>query len=299
MWCKSCDYAANVEAARRPQPAAHRGPGRSMRPPTEHVHTPDLARHRRRRRPSRRRTGGVAEVHRVRLDGALGLALGAGRPRGQRVRAQPGRRAAHRVRLFTDDDFAAQPDLPKGYLGPDFDGATLVVADPSVGAPHPWVTGANETDHHVRQRRARPRLHVDLWADLVTRRDRRPVPALRRARCRSTAGSRSVTCSSSARSTPRRSTPRTPTKRGAQHPMVMGCYGIGVSRIVAAVVEEHHDEQGIAWPRRSRRTTSTSSRCPAGATPRSRSCVAADALYAELRDAVCRCSTTTATRARA
>ena len=35
---------------------------------------------------------------------------------------------------------------------------------------------------------------------------------------------------------------------GEQHPMVMGCYGIGVSRIVAAVVEEHHDEHGIVWP---------------------------------------------------
>ena len=28
----------------------------------------------------------------------------------------------------------------------------------------------------------------------------------------------------------------------------MGCYGIGVSRTLAAVVEQHHDEQGIAWP---------------------------------------------------
>src|SRR5207237_8005728 len=37
-------------------------------------------------------------------------------------------------------------------------------------------------------------------------------------------------------------------EHGEQHPMVMGCYGIGVSRIVAAVVEEHHDEHGIAWP---------------------------------------------------
>ena len=35
---------------------------------------------------------------------------------------------------------------------------------------------------------------------------------------------------------------------GAQHPMVMGCYGIGVSRIVAAVVEECSDDSGIAWP---------------------------------------------------
>lgn len=32
------------------------------------------------------------------------------------------------------------------------------------------------------------------------------------------------------------------------HPMVMGCYGIGVSRTLAAVVEQYHDENGIIWP---------------------------------------------------
>ena len=30
--------------------------------------------------------------------------------------------------------------------------------------------------------------------------------------------------------------------------MVMGCYGIGVSRVVAAIAEEHHDDGGLAWP---------------------------------------------------
>jgi len=37
-------------------------------------------------------------------------------------------------------------------------------------------------------------------------------------------------------------------EHGEQHPMVMGCYGIGVSRVVAAIVEEHHDEHGLVWP---------------------------------------------------
>jgi prolyl-tRNA synthetase len=36
---------------------------------------------------------------------------------------------------------------------------------------------------------------------------------------------------------------------GASRPMEMGCYGIGVSRIVAAAIEQNHDERGIAWPR--------------------------------------------------
>jgi prolyl-tRNA synthetase len=37
-------------------------------------------------------------------------------------------------------------------------------------------------------------------------------------------------------------------KDGSSKPMVMGCYGIGVSRLVATTVEQHHDEHGIVWP---------------------------------------------------
>jgi len=38
-------------------------------------------------------------------------------------------------------------------------------------------------------------------------------------------------------------------EHGEQHPMIMGCYGIGVSRIVSALVEQWHDDSGIMWPR--------------------------------------------------
>ena len=43
----------------------------------------------------------------------------------------------------------------------------------------------------------------------------------------------------------------------------MGSYGIGPGRVMAAAVEQRHDEHGISWPRRSRRTTCTSSCCRA------------------------------------
>ena len=36
---------------------------------------------------------------------------------------------------------------------------------------------------------------------------------------------------------------------GAEHPMIMGCYGLGIGRTVAAAVEQNHDEAGIIWPR--------------------------------------------------
>jgi prolyl-tRNA synthetase len=37
-------------------------------------------------------------------------------------------------------------------------------------------------------------------------------------------------------------------EKGTRHAAIMGCYGIGVTRTVAAVVEEHQDERGIMWP---------------------------------------------------
>lgn len=35
---------------------------------------------------------------------------------------------------------------------------------------------------------------------------------------------------------------------GKDIPMIMGCYGIGVTRAIAAVIEQHHDDRGIVWP---------------------------------------------------
>ncbi|MBI3306432.1 MAG: proline--tRNA ligase [Candidatus Omnitrophica bacterium] len=38
-------------------------------------------------------------------------------------------------------------------------------------------------------------------------------------------------------------------EKGQRQPAIMGCYGIGINRILAATIEEHHDERGILWPR--------------------------------------------------
>ncbi|MCA9406643.1 MAG: proline--tRNA ligase [Candidatus Omnitrophica bacterium] len=38
-------------------------------------------------------------------------------------------------------------------------------------------------------------------------------------------------------------------ENGKKHPIIMGCYGIGVSRVIAAVIEKHNDEKGIIWPK--------------------------------------------------
>jgi len=38
-------------------------------------------------------------------------------------------------------------------------------------------------------------------------------------------------------------------EEGRAEPLIMGCYGIGVSRTLSAVVEQHHDDRGIVWPK--------------------------------------------------
>src|SRR5207248_10360643 len=36
--------------------------------------------------------------------------------------------------------------------------------------------------------------------------------------------------------------------KGQSHPMIMGCYGIGIGRILIAAIESMHDDRGIIWP---------------------------------------------------
>ena len=245
VWCKSCDYAANVEAARR-HSRLHTEVPVIDAPTRDKVHTPDL--------PG---IAGVAEHLGVApsellkciafdLDGDLALALVPG-DREVNPFALNQAVAPRTARLFTDDDFAARPDLPKGYIGPDFKGAAYVVADPLVGEERPWVTGANETDYHVRHAVLGRDFHVDLWADLVSVVSGDPCP-----RCGSELSvDRGIEVGHVFQLGTKYSEALDATytdDAGADHPMTMGCYGIGVSRIVTAVVEEHHDEHGIAWP---------------------------------------------------
>ncbi len=70
---------------------------------------------------------------------------------------------------------------------------------------------------------------------------------------------------------------------GKSHVMPMGCYGIGVSRIVAAAIEQNHDENGIIWPKPL--APFDLALLPMNAKKSPRVAEAADRLYQELRDA--------------
>jgi prolyl-tRNA synthetase len=63
--------------------------------------------------------------------------------------------------------------------------------------------------------------------------------------------------------------------------MVMGCYGIGVTRILGAAIEQNHDERGIVWP--AAIAPFSVALCPIGYDRSAEVKLAADALYAELQ----------------
>jgi prolyl-tRNA synthetase len=247
VWCTNCDYAANVEAARRDHSWHHTEvPAAEEIPAMEEVHTPDL--------PG---IAGVAEFLHVEpsrmlktmvveVGGKLGFALVPG-DREVNEYALAAALAPKPVRLFTDEDFEAHPELPKGYIGPHFPGADVVIADPSVRAEHGWVTGANRVDHHVRNAVLGRDFDVDIWADIVT--------IVTGDRCPKCGHALSVDRGIEVGHVFQLGTKysevldaRYTDEHGEQHPMVMGCYGLGITRTVAAIAEESHDEHGLSWP---------------------------------------------------
>ena len=243
VWCEQCDYAANTEAATRRSEAEQSIPDLPAREP---VHTPDMpgidvvADH----------LGTTADLLMKAIafdvDGDLVLALVPG-DREVNEFAVAAAYAPATVRLFTDEDFAAHPEIPKGYIGPDFAGAVRTIADSSIRAPHGWVTGANEVDHHARHMTLGRDFTPTDWNEIVVVEPGDACPSCGNP-LRIDRGIEVGHVFQLGDKYSKALGAVYTDDGGAEHHMVMGCYGIGVSRIVAAIVEEHHDEHGLAWP---------------------------------------------------
>jgi prolyl-tRNA synthetase len=244
--CDKCTYAANVEKAELPnRPGSGvRGPGSSS---LKKVHTPD------------QRT--IEEVSTflgesperfvktliyVTDTGAVVAAL----VRGDHELSEPKLKTAlgcQWVVLADEDTVVRATGAPIGFAGPIDIKATLVSDNTLQGATG-MVCGANERDYH--------QTGLDFGRDLANLR----FADLRQAR----AGDSCPRCETGTLTTHRGievgQTFYLGTKyskslnatyqdaQGQDHPMEMGCYGIGITRTVAAAIEQHHDADGIRWP---------------------------------------------------
>ena len=252
--CTGCSYAANTEAVVTPAP-----PARSSSAPPMAVHdtpgTPTIAAlvQLANDRALAGRTDWTAAdtlknvvvtVHHPGRADEL-LVIGVPGDRDVDLKRLDAALAPATATLF--DDFASRPDLIKGYIGPQDLGARYL-ADPRVAPGTAWLTGANELGKHA--------------TDVVAGRDFTPDGTVEAAEVR--AGDPCPACGEGELTIRRGIEIGHIFQLGKRYtdafgvdvlgvdgrPVrpTMGSYGIGVSRAVAAIAEQHHDDRGLLWP---------------------------------------------------
>jgi prolyl-tRNA synthetase len=151
--------------------------------------------------------------------------------------------------LLGDADFAKNPFLVKGYVGPKALQANGVryLVDPRVVDGTAWITGADEPNKHVVGLVAGRDFTPDGTIEAAEVRDGDPSPdgagPLVSAR-----GIEIGHIFQLGRKYADAFTADVLGEDGKPVRLTMGSYGIGVSRLVAVIAEQHHDELGLRWP---------------------------------------------------
>ncbi len=156
-------------------------------------------------------------------------------------------RAVPGFELLSDEEMVSF-DLHKGSMGPvGLPEGTYVVADHSLQDISQWVVGANEEGYHYVGARNGVDFEVDEWVDLCEVRAGDDCPHCGAA----LKGARGIEVSQVFQLGDKYSRAMGATfsdEDGNEKPFIMGCYGVGVTRTLAAVVEQRSDENGIIWP---------------------------------------------------
>ena len=156
------------------------------------------------------------------------------------------------VRVFEETDFPKYPALVRGYIGPQALGLKSAskikyLVDPRIVSGTRWITGSNLAGKHI--------------YDLVSGRDFTADGIIEAAEikegdiCPSCAGKLTIARGIEighifqlGKKYAEALDLKVLDENGKTQVVTMGSYGIGVSRAVAAIIEQNHDEQGIVWP---------------------------------------------------
>ncbi|SDP42057.1 prolyl-tRNA synthetase [Nakamurella panacisegetis] len=157
------------------------------------------------------------------------------------------------VEPFTEQDFAANPALVKGYIGPGVLGSENAskiryLLDPRIVPGTRWITGADANGRHVYDLTAGRDFTGDGVIEAAEIRDGDPAPdgsgPLSLAR-----GIEMGHIFQLGRKYADALDLQVLDQNGKRVTVTMGSYGVGVSRAVAAVAENSHDDKGLIWPR--------------------------------------------------
>ena len=136
-----------------------------------------------------------------------------------------------------------------GFAGPiDLKQKIEIVADTEIPNMKNFVVGACDTDYHFKNVNYGRDFEADKVADITNAKEGDICPKCSKGTLKMARGvevghifklgtkySKALNCVYL-------------DKEGKENLMVMGCYGIGVSRVLAAIIEQHHDDDGIIWP---------------------------------------------------
>ena len=242
VYCDDCGFAADDEAAST-QVSVAEGPGDGT---LQKVHTPDMG-----------TIAKVAEFFGFPESGtrkSLALLDAEGKPV---VAIVPGDhelndcKAEHAFgegyRMMTDEELETH-GLHKGFIGPvNLPEGIRLVCDVTLKGSTKWACGANEVDYHYTGACPGRDFTPDAWEDLITVVEGDPCP-----HCGAPLkAARGIEVSQVFQLGTKYSAAMGATfadENGEEKPFLMGCYGVGVSRTLAASVEQHNDEHGIIWP---------------------------------------------------
>jgi prolyl-tRNA synthetase len=261
--CRSCGYAANLEAAKCPPPTSGRQPAAEKPKSLEVVKTPGKHTVEEVSRFLNVEPGRLIKTLLYDVDPSPSLGTPPpGGSRGLRIEQVAVLvRGDHEVneaklaravgsphlKLSSAQTIERVSGAPLGFTGPVKLDRVRLLADQAVMALVNAVTGANEADAHLVNVNPGRDFTPETVADLrvVTERDRCPqcgqalefVQAIEvghvfKLGTKYTEALGAVFQDAA----------------GSAKPMIMGCYGIGINRILAAAIEQHHDAQGIVWP---------------------------------------------------
>ncbi|MFR1639862.1 MAG: proline--tRNA ligase, partial [Eggerthellaceae bacterium] len=156
-------------------------------------------------------------------------------------------RAAGGFQLLTDEEMEGF-GLHKGSMGPvGLPEGAYVIAARSLQAVPKWVVGANVDGFHYVGAQLGVDFEVDEWADICTVKPGDSCPECGLP----LEGARGIEVSQVFQLGDKYSRSMNATfmaEDGTEQPFLMGCYGVGISRSMAAIVEQHSDENGISWP---------------------------------------------------
>jgi prolyl-tRNA synthetase len=242
--CGACGYAANLEKATSQLAEVEDGAGL---PQPEEFATPGV------------RTiedlvtfpGGAAADRQIKtlvyvLDGATALVLLRGDHPLSEQKLRDGTGALD-ARPARPEEIRTALGASAGSLGAIGASGVRIYADLALEGRRAMTTGANRDDVHLRGVDVARDIRVDAWLDLREVRAGEPCP--------SCGNPLAVVKTIEAGHIFKLGTKYSEAmgalvtdESGAERPIVMGSYGIGVGRVLAAIVETHHDANGIVWP---------------------------------------------------